>query len=102
MAAEEGTRVTKQEQVYQQIRERILSGVYVPGYRIVIDAVVGEFHVSSIPVREAIRRLEAEGLVEAEHDIHVLHGLSRRALDQIVDRRNHNGAAREPVLSDAD
>jgi DNA-binding GntR family transcriptional regulator len=56
-------RVTKQERVYRIIRERILSGTYVPGYRIVIDALVREFEVSSIPVREAIRRLEAEGLV---------------------------------------
>jgi DNA-binding GntR family transcriptional regulator len=57
------TRVTKQERVYRVLRERILSGAYVPGYRIVIDALVGEFDMSSIPVREAIRRLEAEGLV---------------------------------------
>ena len=30
--------VTKQERVYQAIRERILSGAYGPGYRVVIDA----------------------------------------------------------------
>jgi DNA-binding GntR family transcriptional regulator len=63
VTASKGTRMTKQERVYREIRERILSGIYVPGYRIVIDAVVGEFEMSSIPVREAIRRLEAEGLV---------------------------------------
>jgi DNA-binding GntR family transcriptional regulator len=55
--------VTKQERVYRAIRERILSGAYGPGYRVVIDALAGEFGVSALPVREAIRRLEAEGLV---------------------------------------
>jgi len=55
--------VTKQERVYRAIRERILSGAYGPGYRVVIDALAAEFEVSGLPVREAIRRLEAEGLV---------------------------------------
>jgi DNA-binding GntR family transcriptional regulator len=54
---------TKQELVYGEVRERILGGTYVPGYRIVIDALAEEFGVSALPVREAIRRLEAEGLV---------------------------------------
>lgn len=55
--------VTKQERVYQAVRERILSGAYGPGYRVVIDALAEEFEISALPVREAIRRLEAEGLV---------------------------------------
>jgi DNA-binding GntR family transcriptional regulator len=55
--------VTKQERVYEALRERILSGAYGPGYRVVIDALAEEFSVSALPVREAIRRLEAEGLV---------------------------------------
>jgi DNA-binding GntR family transcriptional regulator len=54
---------TTQERVYQAIRERILNGAYGPGYRVVIDSLAEEFAVSALPVREAIRRLEAEGLV---------------------------------------
>ena len=54
---------TKQQQVYEVLRERILSGMYGPGFRIVIDQVAVEFAVSALPVREAIRRLEAEGLI---------------------------------------
>jgi DNA-binding GntR family transcriptional regulator len=54
---------TKQQRVYQAVRERILSGAYSPGFRVVIDALAEEFEVSALPVREAIRRLEAEGLV---------------------------------------
>src|ERR1051325_10556599 len=55
--------LTKQERVYRGVRERILSGAYGPGFRVVIDALADEFGVSALPVREAIRRLEAEGLV---------------------------------------
>jgi DNA-binding GntR family transcriptional regulator len=54
---------TKQERVYLALRERILGGTYGPGFRIVIDSVAQEFGVSALPVREAVRRLEAEGLV---------------------------------------
>jgi DNA-binding GntR family transcriptional regulator len=61
--AEKRNGLTKQERVYRAIRERILSGAYSPGYRVVIDALAEEFEVSALPVREAIRRLEAEGLV---------------------------------------
>ncbi len=54
---------TKQQQVYGVLRERILGGVYGPGFRVVIDQIALEFAVSALPVREAIRRLEAEGLI---------------------------------------
>jgi DNA-binding GntR family transcriptional regulator len=63
MAQTAEKRVTKQERVYREVRERILGGAYGPGYRFVIDTLAGEFSVSALPVREAIRRLEAEGLV---------------------------------------
>ncbi|MBA2682769.1 MAG: GntR family transcriptional regulator [Ktedonobacteraceae bacterium] len=53
----------KHEQAYNVLRERILSGIYVPGYRLVIDTLARELGVSAVPVREAIRRLEAEGWV---------------------------------------
>lgn len=56
-------KVTKQERVYRTVRERILSGAYGPGFRLVIDQLAAELGVSALPVREAIRRLEAEGLV---------------------------------------
>jgi DNA-binding GntR family transcriptional regulator len=69
MARQQGARnsslpaSTKQQRVYDAIRERILTGAYGPGYRVVIDALALEFGISALPVREAIRRLEAEGLV---------------------------------------
>jgi DNA-binding GntR family transcriptional regulator len=54
---------SKQERTYAVLRERILDGTYGPGYRLVIDAIARELEVSPMPVREAIRRLEAEGWV---------------------------------------
>ena len=55
--------VTKQERVYGVLRERIQTGEYEPGHRIVIDQLAAEFGVSALPVREAVRRVQAEGLV---------------------------------------
>jgi DNA-binding GntR family transcriptional regulator len=60
--------ISKQEFAYQVIRDRILQGIYVPGFRLVIDSLAREFGTSIIPVREAIRRLEAEGLVEYQRN----------------------------------
>ena len=45
------------------IRERILDGRSAPGDRLVIEHLAREINVSVVPVREAIRRLEAEGYV---------------------------------------
>jgi DNA-binding GntR family transcriptional regulator len=53
----------KQETVYDLIRGRIESGTYVPGQRLVIAQLANEFGVSQFPIREAIRRLEAEYLI---------------------------------------
>lgn len=56
--------MSKQELAYQTIRQRIVDGTCGPGYRIVIDELARELGCSAIPVREAVRRLEAEGLLE--------------------------------------
>jgi DNA-binding GntR family transcriptional regulator len=53
--------VGKQERTYAILRSRILDGTYGPGQRLVIDALARDLDVSPMPVREAIRRLEAEG-----------------------------------------
>ena len=46
-----------------QVREAILSGEYAPGARIRQEDIAEEFGASRIPVREALRILEADGLV---------------------------------------
>lgn len=52
------------DQVYEAIQRRILSGAYPPGSRLHLTKLAQEHGVSFIPVREAMRRLEAERLVE--------------------------------------
>lgn len=59
-----GKRISKKEIAYQYIRENILNGNFSPGYRVVIDQIKRTLNLSSIPVREAIQQLEAEGLVQ--------------------------------------
>lgn len=61
--------VPKSERAYRLIRERIESGRYVPGYRLVLAPIAGELDMSVVPVREAIRRLEAEGFVTFEANV---------------------------------
>lgn len=51
------------EQIAARLSERIVSGAYAPGQRIMEQAVAAEFEVSRGPVREALRLLEKEGLV---------------------------------------
>ena len=57
-------RQSKQKIAYEYLRAKILDGEWGPGYRIVIDQVARDLGVSTIPVREAIRQLEADGLIE--------------------------------------
>ena len=52
--------------VVEKMRERILDGSLPQGHRLVEGRVSAEFDVSRIPVREALRRLAAEGLVTIE------------------------------------
>lgn len=55
---------SKAEQAFQILKERIMDGTYAPGHRLVIDQLVREHGISSVPWRESLRRLEAEGWVE--------------------------------------
>jgi DNA-binding GntR family transcriptional regulator len=59
----------KAQRAYDWIKERITAGVYRPGFRLVLAPIAHELGVSVVPVREAIRRLEAEGLVTFERNI---------------------------------
>ncbi len=57
---------SKNELVYDQLRSSIISGEYKPGNRLVIDQLAIELGVSQIPIREAMRELEADGFVTIE------------------------------------
>jgi len=54
---------TKQQAMYRTLRDAILRCELRPGARLVIDDLARQHHVSIIPVREALRQLQSEGLV---------------------------------------
>lgn len=60
---------SKSQLAYVWLHERIVSHRFTPGYRLVLSQIAGELGISVVPVREAIRRLEAEGLVTFEKNI---------------------------------
>ncbi len=51
--------------VFSQLRKKILTGVYKPGENLVELRLSEELGVSRTPIREAIRQLELEGLVQS-------------------------------------
>jgi DNA-binding GntR family transcriptional regulator len=75
MTSEASTRLTapdapsKSERAYSFIKERIEDGSFTPGYRLVLGQIAKQLEVSVVPVREAVRRLEAERLVTFERNV---------------------------------
>lgn len=61
--------LSKSQRAYHWIKERIAGQAYTPGYRLVLGSIAGELDMSVVPVREAIRQLEAEGFVQFEHNV---------------------------------
>jgi DNA-binding GntR family transcriptional regulator len=53
--------------VYDTIYERLMALEIAPGARILIDTLARDLNVSQTPVREALSRLEREGLVRKAH-----------------------------------
>ena len=60
---------SKSQRAYAWIRERITSQEFTPGYRLVLSALADDLGMSVVPVREAIRQLEAEGLVTFKRNV---------------------------------
>ncbi len=50
--------------VYDNIKERLLEGVYAAGERLPVEQLKAEFEVSKQPIMDALRRLASEGLLE--------------------------------------
>ncbi|MGB4587383.1 MAG: GntR family transcriptional regulator [Rectinemataceae bacterium] len=55
--------LSMRDQIYEVLRESIIKNVYTPNSVLPIDRMAEDFGVSATPVREALVRLEAEGLV---------------------------------------
>lgn len=53
--------------VYEKLKDAILSGSFDSGEHLVESELAARLQVSRTPVREALRRLESEGILEARH-----------------------------------
>ncbi|MDO4517623.1 MAG: GntR family transcriptional regulator, partial [Bacillota bacterium] len=54
------------EMVYEELKMKILTGAIIPGMRMMEIELAEDMGVSRTPIREAIRKLEKEGLVTIE------------------------------------
>ena len=56
--------ISVREKTYDYLKSNILSGRFVPGERLAEEHLAEELGVSRTPVREALHKLEQEGLIE--------------------------------------
>ncbi|MFF2053223.1 GntR family transcriptional regulator [Leifsonia sp. NPDC058194] len=68
MATDEKTQ-SKSRAAYDWVKARIARREYTPGYRLVLGSIAADLGMSVVPVREALRQLEAEGLVTFERNV---------------------------------
>lgn len=74
---------TKTEYVYAALKDAIVCGDFKPGERLILSKVADKYHLSESPVREAIKRLEAEGLVTSTPHVGAI--VSEMAPDEIIE-----------------
>ena len=77
------------EDVYEAIFNQLMALKIPPGSRITVDNLVKEFNVSQTPIREALGRLEGEGLVVKQHLVgyRAAPQISRRRFDELYELR---------------
>jgi DNA-binding GntR family transcriptional regulator len=75
------------DQVYRYLRQEILTGQIDPGSRIIESKIAKQLSISRSPVREAIRRLEQEGLVVTDQGITTLFKPSRKDFEDLYELR---------------
>ncbi|MFK8252811.1 GntR family transcriptional regulator [Ancylobacter terrae] len=77
------------EEVYEAIFARLMALRIAPGARITVDNLARELNVSQTPIREALGRLEGEGLVVKTHLIgySAAPQITRRRFDELYDFR---------------
>src|SRR5262245_3711157 len=79
---------TAQEIVLEALRQAILEGVLAPGARLRQEDLAEVFGTSRIPVREALRALEYEGLVSSEpHRGFTVTALDADDVEEVYDLR---------------
>ena len=72
--------LTAHERIYQALRERLLFGGFLPGRAVTLRGLADHLEVSPMPVRDAVRRLTAEGALES-------HGNRRVSIPDMTDKK---------------
>ena len=81
---------TKTEYVYQTVRNEILEGHLQPGQRLRLSELASRYDISEMPVREALRKLQHDGLVEFEnHRGATVSDLSLERIIEIIATRTY-------------
>ena len=76
------------QRVVKALRDDILDGVLPPGLQLRQEALAEQYGVSRVPAREALRQLEAEGLVSSEPNKGAfVSTLSIEEIDEMLDIR---------------
>lgn len=107
IAVERERNVTAQELVLASLRSAILHGVLEPGARLRQEELADVFNTSRIPVRESLRALEYEGLVQsAPHRGFTVTRLDADDVEEVYDLRilleGHAVRLALPLLTDDD
>lgn len=77
--------VSAHERVYQGLRQRLLTGGFLPGRPVTLRGIATQLNVSPMPVRDAVRRLIAERALEMQDNRRVLvPAMTAERFDQIV------------------
>jgi DNA-binding GntR family transcriptional regulator len=80
--------LTKSEFAYRELRRRILENEIAPGTRLLLRPLAEELGLSVMPVRDALRMLEGDGLVTLEsHRGATVTQISRESVLQIISMR---------------
>lgn len=83
-------RQTMADDIYALVREQVLNGTLPIGAELNQVHLARELKVSRVPVREALRRLQAERLVDGTpFQRYVVTGISPASLMELVDLREH-------------
>ena len=79
---------TLADEIFSALSQRIVAGELAGGARLRQDEIAASFGASHVPVREAFRRLEAEGLVESlpRRGVRVA-SVDRHALYEVIEMR---------------
>jgi DNA-binding GntR family transcriptional regulator len=89
------------DQIAARLTERVVSGIYAPGRRIMEQALAAEFSVSRGPVREALRILERDGLVTLlPRRGAIVTNLSITELKEIFDIRANLNGLRDRLIAE--